>query len=136
MRREEQTQGEFSGYAHAAGVEIGAVSVKWVRRGQDGGTSAVVARHEGDPGNKLKEILERADDGSPLRIVVTGQAARSLFDLPYRSETECMEKALSFHGLEPDVLLSLGGEAFTVYPMKDGRIVNAISTSKCAAGTG
>jgi hypothetical protein len=61
---------------------------------------------------------------------------KSLFDLPYRSETECMERALSFHGLKPDILLSLGGEAFSVYPMKDGMIANVISTSKCAAGTG
>jgi len=62
--------------------------------------------------------------------------AKSVFDLPYRSETECMERALSFHGLKPDILLSLGGEAFSVYPMKDGMIANVISTSKCAAGTG
>ena len=62
--------------------------------------------------------------------------AKSVFDLPYRSETECMVRALSFHGLKPDILLSLGGEAFSVYPMKDGMIANVISTSKCAAGTG
>ena len=31
---------------------------------------------------------------------------------------------------------SLGGETFTVFPMKNGLIRNVISTSKCAAGTG
>ncbi|MGB5912427.1 MAG: acyl-CoA dehydratase activase, partial [Promethearchaeia archaeon] len=36
----------------------------------------------------------------------------------------------------PDLLLSLGGETFSIYPMKNGVIKNIISTSKCAAGTG
>jgi activator of 2-hydroxyglutaryl-CoA dehydratase len=56
--------------------------------------------------------------------------------LPYRSETECLEKALSHYKLNPDIILSLGGETFIVYTLKDGRIKNILSSSKCAAGTG
>ncbi|MBW2085169.1 MAG: hypothetical protein JRI54_03965, partial [Deltaproteobacteria bacterium] len=119
-----------------AGLEIGAVSVKWVRRTKDGETMAEVIQHGGNPRQKVRELLERHKSGNNARLVVTGQAARLLLDLPYRAETECLEKALAFHDLKPDILLSLGGETFSVYPMKDGLIKNIISTSKCAAGTG
>ncbi|MBW1710378.1 MAG: hypothetical protein JRG97_07965 [Deltaproteobacteria bacterium] len=118
------------------GLEIGAISVKYVRRIKDGETIAEAAQHGGNPREAVRKILDRYDAQSNSPIVVTGQAARLLLDLPYRTETECLEKALSFHGLKPDVLLSLGGETFSVYPMKDGMIKNIISTAKCAAGTG
>jgi activator of 2-hydroxyglutaryl-CoA dehydratase len=118
------------------GLEIGAVSVKWVRRSKGDGSIVEVARHEGRPEESVRDILRRHGTNEDSRLVVTGQAARVLLDLPYRSETECLEKALSFHGLSPDLLLSLGGETFSVYPMMGGSIKNVISTSKCAAGTG
>ncbi|MFW9873763.1 MAG: acyl-CoA dehydratase activase, partial [Candidatus Thorarchaeota archaeon] len=67
---------------------------------------------------------------------ITGQATSSFLDLPYISEIECLERALSYYNIKPDILLSLGGETFSVYPMKNGIIKNIISTTKCAAGTG
>ena len=103
------------------GLEIGAVSIKWVRRDRQGGTLVEIERHEGRPEERIKEILGRHETGGTSRVVVTGQAARLLMDLPYRSETECIEQALSFHDLKPDILLSLGGETFSVYPLKNGR---------------
>jgi len=118
------------------GLEIGAVSVKWVRWTAGDRSVVEVVRHEGRPEERVRDILQRHGSNEDSRLVVTGQAARVLLDLPYRSETECLEKALSFHGIGPDMLLSLGGETFSVYPMKDGSIKNVISTSKCAAGTG
>ncbi len=118
------------------GLEIGAVSVKWVRRTVSGHQVAEVVRHEGNPRKKVLEILEKHADGKGSNIVVTGQAARALLDLPYRSETECLEKVLAHYRLKPDIILSLGGETFIVYTIKDGRISNIISSSKCAAGTG
>ncbi|RJP26704.1 MAG: hypothetical protein C4520_00220 [Candidatus Abyssobacteria bacterium SURF_5] len=117
------------------GMEIGAVSIKWVRRAPDGRTVTEYARHGGNPEKVVREIFRRSAEESDC-IVVTGQTARALLDLPYRPETECIEKALSFLELKPDILLSLGGETFSVYPMRDGMIRNVISTSKCAAGTG
>jgi len=118
------------------GLEIGAVSVKWVRWSEDDGSVAEVVRHEGRPEERVREIFGRHGSNEDSRLVMTGQSARAFLDLPYRSETECLEKAVSFQGLRPDILLSLGGETSSVYPMRDGSIKNVISTSKCAAGTG
>ncbi|MFX1242590.1 MAG: acyl-CoA dehydratase activase [Promethearchaeota archaeon] len=118
------------------GLEIGAVSVKWVRRMQNGETVSEIIRHEGSPKEKIKEIFELYNVDKSSKIVITGQATSFFLNLPYISEVECLEKALSYYNLKPDILLSLGGETFSVYPMKDGIIKNIISTSKCAAGTG
>ncbi|HNV48188.1 MAG TPA: acyl-CoA dehydratase activase [Spirochaetota bacterium] len=117
------------------GIEIGAVSVKWVLDGADG-TTAVTHRHEGDPRTKLRELFADESPGGNQRYVVTGQTARQLLDLPYRPETECLERALAHHGILPDILLSLGGETFTVYTLRSGVVKNVLSTTKCAAGTG
>ncbi len=118
------------------GIEIGAVTVKWVRQTKDLSIASETEPHGGNPKETIRKILRTHSSEDASCVVVTGQAARALFDLPYRSETECLEKALAFHGLEPDILLSLGGETFSVYPMKNGRVRNIISSSKCAAGTG
>ncbi|MFX1419872.1 MAG: acyl-CoA dehydratase activase [Promethearchaeota archaeon] len=118
------------------GLEIGAVSVKWVRRTGNGQIISEVIRHEGSPKETIKRIFDRYNVDNDSRIVITGQATSSFLNLPYISEVECLEKALSFYNLKPDILLSLGGETFSVYPMKNGIIKNIIATSKCAAGTG
>ncbi|MHA2282966.1 MAG: acyl-CoA dehydratase activase [Promethearchaeota archaeon] len=118
------------------GLEIGAVSVKWIRRSQNGEIISEVIRHEGSPEEKIKEIFSRYNDDQASNIVITGQATSSFLNLPYVSEVECLEKALSYYNIKPDILLSLGGETFSVYPMKNGIIKNIISTTKCAAGTG
>jgi predicted CoA-substrate-specific enzyme activase len=119
-----------------AGLEIGAVSVKWVCQTTNGEKIAHIMRHGGDPKNTVQLIVDSNVVGNCSAVVITGHTAKSILDLPYRSETECLEKALAFHGLKPDILLSLGGETFSIYPLKDGLIKNIISTSKCAAGTG
>ncbi len=120
------------------GLEIGAVSVKWVRRSKDGSNNVEkIKRHGGNPKITVKELFNKyKTDNTKSKMIVTGSSAKAMFNLPYRSETECMEKALSFHNIQPDILLSLGGETFSVYTLKDGLIKNIISSSKCAAGTG
>ncbi len=118
------------------GLEIGAVSVKWVCRTENGEILSEVVRHEGSPREKIKKIFARYNVDNHSKIVITGQATKSFLNLPYISEIECLEKALAFYNLKPDILLSLGGETFSIYPMKSGIIKNIISTSKCAAGTG
>ena len=118
------------------GLEIGAVSVKWVRRTKNGHFMSEVIRHEGSPKEKIKKLFKEHSVDTNSRIVITGQATNNFLNLPYKSEVECLEKALSFYNLKPDILLSLGGETFSVFPMKDGIIKNIISTTKCAAGTG
>lgn len=121
---------------YSGGLDIGAVSVKWVCRKVKGETKSTIRLHEGNPKETVLNLFDEEVVDAPFRIVCTGQASRMLLDLPYRSETECLEKALAHHRLKPDILLSLGGESFSVYPVKDGTIRNIISSSKCAAGTG
>ncbi len=118
------------------GLEIGSVSVKWVRRTNHGEIVSEVVRHEGHPRKKILDIFKRYSTDKSSKIVITGQATNGFLNLPYIPEVECLEKALSFYNIKPDILLSLGGETFSVYPMKNGIIKNIISTSKCAAGTG
>jgi len=84
----------------------------------------------------LETVLYQHPEPSNSRIAITGQSAKALLDLPYRPETECIERALSHFHLRPDILLSLGGETFSLFTLKDGIVRNIISSSKCAAGTG
>jgi predicted CoA-substrate-specific enzyme activase len=117
------------------GLEIGAISVKWVCRTKDNVFPEILP-HGGNPLAAVRNIFDRHGIGPDERIVVTGQSAKFLLGFPYRSETQCLEKALSHLGLNPDILLSLGGETFSIYPMKNHVIKNIIASSKCAAGTG
>lgn len=126
----------MSNSLHYEGLEVGAVSVKWVRQSDNGEIAHEVAAHGGEPRKLIADIFERYQTSENSRLVITGQAARLILDAPYRPETECLERAVQEKGLSPDILLSLGGETFSVYPMKHGVIRNVIATSKCAAGTG
>jgi activator of 2-hydroxyglutaryl-CoA dehydratase len=119
-----------------SGLEIGSVSIKWVQRQQNGEKTVRVIRHEGNPSDKVREILDSLGTEERRSVVVTGNTANLPNDIIYRSETECLEKALAFYDLKPDILLSLGGETFIVYTLRNGRIRNIIASSKCAAGTG
>lgn len=119
-----------------SGLEIGSVSVKWVQRNTNGETSVQVIRHDGNPHEKIHVILDALGSERRQSVVVTGNTSKLPDYVTYRSETECIEKALAFHNLQPDILLSLGGETFIVYTLKNGKIRNIISSSKCAAGTG
>jgi predicted CoA-substrate-specific enzyme activase len=118
------------------GLEIGSVSVKWVCGAKNGKITATIVRHEGNPKEKIQEILDQHEFHKGKSLVVTGQPISGRGNIRYRPELECLEKGLEYYDLKPDILLSLGGETFTVYPMRDGRIKNIIASSKCAAGTG
>ncbi|MFX1397570.1 MAG: acyl-CoA dehydratase activase [Promethearchaeota archaeon] len=118
------------------GLEVGTVSVKWVRTTEIGANQSEIIRHEGSPREIIERIFKKYNVNGNSKILITGHATRKFLSLPYFSEAECLEKALSFHNIQPDILLSLGGETFSVFPMKNGVIKNIISTTKCAAGTG
>ena len=117
------------------GLEIGSVSIKMVKLGTDGEATAVrYLRHEGDFERLLKsDLLTDLDGGA---VVVTGSAAKTLLNFPYHAESECLETAIGHLGLNPDILLTLGGENFTLYTLKDGGIRDIYSSPKCAAGGG
>jgi len=136
--RDEHRDGAM--HASFEGLEVGAISVKWVQRDLGGRTRVTVRVHNGKPREIIEELWgqKKAElkDGNYRRVIITGQAAKQLINAHYRSTTECLEKALVYQGKSPDMLLVLGGETFSLYPMKDGVIKNVIATSKCAAGTG
>jgi activator of 2-hydroxyglutaryl-CoA dehydratase len=121
---------------YSVGLEIGAISIKWVSKDESGKIETHVSKHEGHAKQKAAEMVDAFRKRGDAHIVITGATAKTMLNLPYRSEAECIEKTLAFHSLKPDILLALGGETFTLYAMKDGIIRNIISTTKCAAGTG
>jgi predicted CoA-substrate-specific enzyme activase len=121
---------------YLSGLEIGSVSVKWVYGTKGGKLEAKIFRHEGNPGKYIREILDSVAQYKRKSIVVTGRPVNISGGVQYHTEFECLERGLAYHGIKPDILLALGGENFTVYPMKDGLIKNMIAASKCAAGTG
>ena len=118
------------------GLEIGAVSIKWVRQNGNGETHVTMVRHEGNPLKKLEDIMNTSKVTELGSVVLTGQSVSVSLPLRYRAEAECLEKALAYHKVKPDILLSLGGETFTLFTMKDGKIRTMVPSSKCAAGTG
>ena len=69
------------------GLEIGAVSIKWVRRTANGSQRHEIVQHGGDPGKKVLEIFERHKTNNRSQIVVTGETAKILLDLPYLGST-------------------------------------------------
>ncbi|MBN1364960.1 MAG: hypothetical protein JW976_09175 [Syntrophaceae bacterium] len=121
---------------YLSGLEIGSVSVKWVYGKKDGKLEAKIFRHEGNPGKYIRELLDLIAKHKRKSIVVTGRPINITGGVQYRTELECLEKGLKYYDIKPDILLALGGENFTVYPMKNGLIRNIIAASKCAAGTG
>ena len=61
-------------FQYFEGLEIGAVSVKWVRRTIDRVVASEVVRHEGYPKKKILEIFKRYNVDKNSKIVITGQA--------------------------------------------------------------
>ncbi len=118
------------------GWNLGSVTVRRVRIDESGSVSAQARRHGGDLRGAIQSLLAANGDGQGDTVTVSGPLAPSVFDLPYLPESVCVERALQALGLAPDVVLSLGGESFVVYCLKDGRIRNIISSSRCAAGSG
>ncbi len=99
-----------------------------------------VLRHNGNPKEKMQEIMkmsiwQKADD-----IVVTGRKFKDMLSLPSISEIEAAEKAFEF--IKKDYndinfVVSAGGETFIVYRVSDkGKIIDVTTGNKCASGTG
>jgi len=117
------------------GWNIGSTSIKRVIINDAGDIKTTVIRHGGEVRKTIQHLLEQTDI-QPERVIVTGPLVSSFFNLPYKPESTCAEIALNFLNQKPDILLSLGGENFIAYCLKDGAIKNLLSTSKCAAGSG
>ena len=124
------------------GWNIGAVSVKSVRLNDDGSVAALAVRHGGAPERAVRQMLADQPLG-PDQIhgaMASGAQADGLFALPYLPESLCVETALRDlghdRGREPDLVVSLGGESFTVYTMSHGTVRGMVSSNRCAAGSG
>jgi predicted CoA-substrate-specific enzyme activase len=110
------------------GVNIGALTVKVVGlRGND--RISRVFPHQGRPLEVLKKILAGADFAKAEFFGVCGH-------LGHLSEAAAIQRALKELGENFDAAVSLGGESFLVYLLRDGRITNVLSHNKCAAGSG
>lgn len=122
------------------GWSVGSVTVRRVRLDGDGEPFMQERRHGGDLRETIHSMLTEAagrlDGRPPDGITVTGPLAESLFSLPYLPESACVERALGRLRLAPDIVLSLGGESFVVYCLREGRIRNIVSSNRCAAGSG
>ncbi len=96
--------------------------------------------HEGNPRQRLTEMLQEYNGVNKLRIGATGRKFRNYLALSTISEPEALELACGYI-LPPDhpyrVIISAGGETFMVYHLDDdGTIQNILSGNKCASGTG
>jgi predicted CoA-substrate-specific enzyme activase len=117
------------------GLEIGSVAVKLVSLNEDLQPAVVkYLRHEGDFARLIRtDLLPYLEQG---QVCITGPAAKLLLDLPYQPESECLEAAIARRQLQPDLLLTLGGENLALYTLRNGEIRDLHSSPKCAAGGG
>ncbi|MDD3180257.1 MAG: acyl-CoA dehydratase activase [Opitutaceae bacterium] len=110
------------------GINIGALAVKAVAlRGNT--TTAVIAPHQGQPLEVLRHLLAGPQFADAEFFAVSGS-------LGHVTEVAAIQRALHESGDAFDAVVSLGGEAFLVYLLADGRIANVLSHNKCAAGSG
>ncbi|MHC4608352.1 MAG: S41 family peptidase, partial [Planctomycetota bacterium] len=119
------------------GIGIGASRVKIVSAGDDLREHDVALRdHLGNPRGTLEEMLR----GMPLErvagLAITGREGASLAGGRKIYESEAVEEGLRILGLKADVVVSLGGESFVVYPIApDGTVLDYVAGNRCAAGT-
>jgi predicted CoA-substrate-specific enzyme activase len=97
--------------------------------------------HGGDPFGCLAELWTRlAERAEPTRVYVTGRAASRQVPLPYVCESQAVEEALRFLGIDfasHSRVVSAGGEMILAYELdREGRIAGVRGGNKCASGTG
>lgn len=128
----------------AVGVCVGASTIKIVElesKSPLAVQNAISIPHEGDPKGALVKSLSHINVDA--KVAVTGRKFKQLIDLSSISEAEAVEIALTYLRKKDkkyediDSIVSLGGENFITYVLdKEGKIVTAITGSKCASGTG
>ena len=119
------------------GLNVGSSTLKAVLLDDDSISRAVAIPHEGDVASAVGRVLADLPCPAGTRTLVTGHESRHLFRLNTAIEPICVEAALSFLGYDVDAVVSMGGEALTVYTIgDDGRITGNLSGSKCASGSG
>lgn len=108
------------------GFNIGSISVKIVELGPDGAIiKHEIKSHLGQP----HQIIELSISEEKTYYGVSGHFG-------HISESKAIERALEVDNANYDAIISLGGEAFAVYLLKDNKIFNVLSHNRCAAGSG
>ena len=108
------------------GFNIGSISVKRVELDSDGAIIKYdIQSHQGQP----REII-----GSSISEEETYYGVSGHFG--HISESRAIERALEAQTAQYDAIISLGGEAFAVYLLRENRILNVLSHNRCAAGSG
>ncbi|MCY3414634.1 MAG: hypothetical protein INQ03_23495 [Candidatus Heimdallarchaeota archaeon] len=107
------------------GINIGSISVKIVELDEEGkiNNQRIIA-HQGQPKSIVEQMYKE-----DYFYGVAGQNG-------HISESEAIDRALAEEEDNFNVIVSLGGEAFAVYLLKNNRILNVLSHNRCAAGSG
>ena len=108
------------------GINIGSISVKTAILESDAVISHQIIPHFGDP----TSIIEDLENSNGIEYFgVSGYLGEI-------NETDAIQTALFRSGKSYDAVISLGGESFVVYLLKDNKISTVISQNRCAAGSG
>lgn len=119
------------------GIGIGASRAKVVTVSADLKERHVTVRdHYGDPKGMLCELLRDIDPGEIAGVAVTGRDGAGLRANQKVYESETIEECLRLLDIDADIVVSMGGESFVVYPIgRDGAVLDYVAGNKCAAGT-
>jgi len=122
------------------GIDIGSTTLKLCLLAPDGTTRQAMLAHEGDLPGTLDRLLGRLGGNGDLtacHCLVTGTEGRRRIALPEVIAAVAIEAGLGALSLEPDAVVSMGGEDLVVYTVdRQGHIVNTYAGNKCASGTG
>ncbi|MGQ9661117.1 MAG: acyl-CoA dehydratase activase [Kiritimatiellia bacterium] len=119
------------------GIDIGASRVKVAGLG-DGSTLTVlrISEHRGDPVRVLVDMLSEIRPEQVAGIAATGREAAQRLHSWHVVESEALSEGLRVLNLRPQVVISLGGESFVVYPIDEaGEVMDHVTGNRCAAGT-
>lgn len=90
--------------------------------------------HHGSPKKIIEEIF---NNDFPQNVTVTGRKFKDLLNATSISESEAIENSIAYLNINPNLVISAGGENFILYVIDNkGKISKAITGNKCASGTG
>lgn len=122
----------------ALGICIGASTVSSVVVSYENGEIKIDNHfslpHHGSPKKIIEEIFSSK---TPEKVAITGRKFKDLLNATSISESEAIEHSIAYLNLDPNLVISAGGENFILYVIDNkGKISKAITGNKCASGTG
>ncbi len=90
--------------------------------------------HDGNPLSSLEKLFEEIN---PQKLTITGRGIKEKLNISSIPEAICVEYALEYLGLAPQLVISAGAENFIIYFInKKNKISKIAAGNKCASGTG